>query len=347
MNMNTRNLSVLLALQAVLVGGIYWNTRQAAVTADPVPLLGLNKTAVTALTIYGEKADESVQLQRLDQHWQLPGLQNLPASDSLVNTAIEHLAALQTGWPIATSSSSHDRFQVSDDHHQKILEVTQGDARQRLFLGTAPGMGKVNGRVDGDNNVYELALNAYDFSTNANDWLDKKLLALNSIGQISAADWSIKQTGDGWIWQGPAITGSEGQKLDQTRVKSLVDTFVNMRVLGLVEDAGIVSHLQRDEEVLTVTVTAAKTWHYRFYSDGKNAWVGRDDHQFDGHWQVFRVTLPEYKRIAEADFNRLKAVATAADTDTDPAVQTPTDQVTGDNSPNEQNPQEGADSSGE
>ncbi|NHN38414.1 DUF4340 domain-containing protein [Pseudomaricurvus alcaniphilus] len=176
MNKLTSWLGGLLALQLVLAAGLFWGDGAGQSEAIGQPLLGFEQAQIDKVVIGA--GEEEVTLQRQDGQWRLPGQSDLPVDSGKLQPLLEQLHGLQSGWPVATSASSHQRFEVSEDTHQRRIRLFRdGQLVVDLYLGTSPGFKKVHGRRAADTEVYALPLNSFDFPTSADNWLDKTLQA--------------------------------------------------------------------------------------------------------------------------------------------------------------------------
>jgi len=121
----------------------------------------------------------------------------LPANDGKVTDLLNKLTSLSLSWPVATSSTSHERFEVADTKYQRKLVLNAGEAS--LLFGTSPGYQQIHARGASDD-VYAVKLATYEMPVNADDWLDKSLL--HSSGEVNSVGWSdgltLKKTSVGW-----------------------------------------------------------------------------------------------------------------------------------------------------
>ena len=54
-----------------------------------------------------------------------------------------------------------------------------GNILATLFAGTSPGFGKVHARLLGEEDVFSVKLSNYEIASGVDDWLDKRLLAVD------------------------------------------------------------------------------------------------------------------------------------------------------------------------
>ena len=197
-------------------------------------LLNLNPAEVTALVI--SDGDSEVQVNRHDQGWQVAGA---PADADKIASILDKLANANAPWPVATSSSAAERFEVGADSYQRRVRL-EGENGQlaELYLGTSPGYQRVHARQASSDNVYSVALSNYEFGIKIDDWLDKGLLAsadtptqitLELLGRDEPSQQMLVRGDEGWLFNGVAADTSVAQ--------TYANRFTTLRVLGLVDEA--------------------------------------------------------------------------------------------------------------
>lgn len=286
-------LVVLLFVQMLVTAGLYWRgNEQQEVT--PTPLLGLDLKQLTRIRIESSGADaDSLVLERQDGHWRLPD--GLPVNDERLQAQVMHLLSLQSSWPVATTRASHERFRVDDSHFERRLTLTAGGQQSVLLLGSAPSMGHIHGRLGTSDEVYSLPLNAFDWPLKESDWVDKKLLALAGVGSISSGSLTLQQQGDGWQLVTPVLAAGDSRQLDESKVKAFVEALAALQVNGIAT-ADEAALFRTADQVQNWQLRADQDYHYRLWSDGKQAYIGRADYQQNGQWQVFRLPLALYQQ---------------------------------------------------
>ena len=221
--MNKTTLAVALVIQLAVVG-VLWAARSGDV-AEPAPFLNFDATLVDALTVADN--EDSVTLAKVDADWQLPD--GIPADASKIDEMIDKLANIRGGWPVATSTSSAARFEVTEENHQRHLTLMAGEETiADLYLGTSPGYRKTHARLADDDDVYAINFSNYEAGVQAADWLDKSLLRasspVTSLELVGA--FALTKNDDG------AWTSEDGAELDQGKVETLAGRFTGISVLG-------------------------------------------------------------------------------------------------------------------
>lgn len=198
-------------------------------------LLSFDPDAVVKLEL--STLDESVQLNRGGDGWQV-GDEGLPADSAKIGEMLDKLANVAATWPVATSSDSAVRFEVTEANFQRrlVLESVDGVVAD-LMLGTSPGYRRVHARADGADEVYSVDLSNYEVPVDANQWLDKTLLGATGpiTGLQLEASWQLASTDEGWLVDD---TAGDPEAADQEAASQLIDRFSDLRVLGIVEPAG-------------------------------------------------------------------------------------------------------------
>jgi hypothetical protein len=227
-------LAGLLVVQLVVVAVLLF-ARGGFREPETGPLLAFDAAAIDGILIE-EGKDKSLELRRGDAGWTVAGqipANQVPADDDKVGDLLEKLAGLQAPWPVATTASARDRFEVTDENRQRLVRLLTGDrTAAELLLGTSPGFRRLHVRVPGQDAVYEVDLSHFELSTSADEWIDRAVLAAE--GEVSAVaregKWRIARSDDGWMLDDGAA--------DTAKAQEMADRFANLRVLGMAEPAG-------------------------------------------------------------------------------------------------------------
>jgi len=173
-------LAVLLAIQIGITSLLYW-PREAA-TETPGALLGdLTAEALERIVIHDDAA-HSVTLLRGDAGWQIePGA--LPVDATRVQTLLDALAT-PTDYPVATTASAQQRFEVAQDKFQRRILMEHAGGSHTVYLGSAPGFRKVHARRADEEAVYSIDFNTFDAPATANGWLERTLAQVEHPQQI-------------------------------------------------------------------------------------------------------------------------------------------------------------------
>jgi hypothetical protein len=295
-----KRLGALLLLQALLVVGMFAWHQGSQPQAEAQPLLTTNLDEIDKLVI--SDTNTTVTLQKVNGAWQLPDLQQLPVDTQKLTDLFDKLKGTRLTWPVATTASSHERFDVSDKKFQRRIELYKSDKEtDELLLGTSPGFRKVHLRRDGADEVYAVQLNSFEFAVAANDWLKKDLLAVANPQAIIAAGYSLQKKGDNWEFTGTS------EKTDNTKVVELGNAFNSLQVT---EVAGNLP----DGEKHHFTVRGSNgEYQYEFVKADNNYFVKRNDKP-----QVFKLSQHEYERIVKPTRADLITKADAVGNNQDP-----------------------------
>lgn len=275
-------LAGLLLLQLIAAAAIYLFTQQDASQNTRESLLSLSKAKIDKLEISGD--EQTVVLQKQNDQWILPELHDLPVNSVKLNTVLDNLNALQTGWPIATTKGSHQRFKVTEDNYQRRIKLFQDNqVVADFFLGTSPGFRKVHLRKNDEDEVYSMELNTYDFPTKNNDWLNRKLLAVNNIKTIEGSDFKLRQGDSQWLF-----AEDNANTVDEDKAKRLMQAFNGLTVSDVVNEKPELS----DSQKTVYTVENERQFTFTFFNKESNYYVKRDDKE-----QLFTLTKYEFERF--------------------------------------------------
>jgi hypothetical protein len=295
----------LLALQLLIAGGLY-ASRQASETETTQMALLVANDSVDNI-ILKDNAGQQTQLKNINGHWQLPEYYQLPAAQQKVNALIEKLRNTKTGWPVTTTSASQERFEVSDDKHQRELILSQGEnTLAQLYLGTSPGFRKLHLRKAGEDVVYAVALESHDFTAQASAWLDPGLLRPDgSIDALTGPDFQINKQGSQW-----QSTAADTQVV-QEEAEKLLNALQNLRVS---EARKIPDHDPQAGYILTINVKDKKQ-RYQFFEHESQQYVHRDEQSL-----VFKLSKNDYDHITAQTAAQLLTTATTESDEADVVV---------------------------
>lgn len=290
-------LSGLLAVQLLLAGALLWRGYQANDGSEIEKLFDIAANEIDRIVI--SDGDSSVGLAKRSGQWTLPDNSELPATESKITSTLDSLADIELVWPVSTTTSSHERFEVEADNYQRDVKLFKGDDLiARLLIGTSPGFRKVHLRRAGEDEVYSVALNSFDFPATADNWLNTKLLNIADADQIKGPDFSMSKQEDQWQLNPDAAQGEgDAPQIEQDKANQLAIAFSNFSVQGLAESAP-------DAESVSFEVQAGdKKFVYAFMEKDDKYFVRRDDRDL-----VFTVSKYDYERMAKVNRESLVIV---------------------------------------
>lgn len=306
----------LLVLQLLIGSGLLWYSQQRQTQNQQQPLLSFEKSQIDRIVITGGGDDNNIAtIQKADNKWQLPELQQLPANNNKLTDLLNKLDDLRSGWPVATTTSSRERFEVEKDTFQRRLQLYQGDTlAAELLVGTSPGFRKVHIRKSDDDAIYAVSLNSYELPPKNDDWLDKSLLAANEISSIKGPDYALQKTQGNWVFDNGDSAEQKGEpkaasELDIDKVKQLVSALTSLRVQSLAPA------LEDKTTAMTLNVSGPKgDWIYQFIQADDKYYVSRSDRD-----TVFSINKSEFEYIAQI---RRTQLLDTSQTDKKPAENT-------------------------
>lgn len=289
-----RRLTILLVLQVLLMISVFAYQQNSRVQVDAQPLLGTRTADVDRVVI--QDANNKVTLQKLGSEWQLPELHQLPVDKQKLEEILQKLDGTQLTWPVTTTASSHERFEVTGTKFQRRIELFQGDAKKAdLWLGTTPGFKKIHVRREGEDQVYAVELTAFEFATGSNDWLKTDLLAVKDSSLIKAADYELQKIGDRWSFVA-ATQEVSAEKVDAAKATDLANAFSNLQVQE------VVTQKPQGEITRASVKSAVGEFEYEFTKAGNDYFVKRSDRGLH-----FKLSQIEFERIANVNKTSLLA----------------------------------------
>ena len=292
MNKHVTWLSAVLVLQILIGAGLTINKQNKQHSEKEQTLLSLDMEQINKITIQQEGS--ATTLLKQGDNWLLPKLEQLPADKAKLHGLLGKLETLKTDWPIATTTTSHERFEVSKNKHQRHLQLYKDDQlKAELYIGTSPGFRKVHVRKAGQEAVYSAKLNTFDLPTEEGQWLDKSLLATQNISGIQGPDYHLEKQQEKW-----QLSADVQGELDQSSVQSLVSALNNLRVTEISDETA-------EKDVATNSTKLRikqgdKALSYTFRKQGENFTVSRSDMP-----QHFGLTEFDYSSITETKLEKL------------------------------------------
>jgi hypothetical protein len=179
MNRSNQILSVVLVVQLILVGIVFFPKSDDEVVASGPLLADFSADDVSELRVTDAEGTE-IHLTRNDIGlWVLPEYDDFPARPETVVNLLGRLEDLQTNRLIAQNSSSHNRLRVGADEFEREIDINGGD--ERLFIGTTAGANATHMRVDGDDRVFLTGgLSAFDANVSLSAWINSQYVSIPS-----------------------------------------------------------------------------------------------------------------------------------------------------------------------
>ncbi|MBV1905676.1 MAG: DUF4340 domain-containing protein, partial [Pseudomonadales bacterium] len=199
-------LSTLLILQLLIIAYLLFDAGEEGGQNENALQYSFNPDSVYRLVISDGQSDdkESLSLMRLGDDWVLPDAHGFTVSKNLVSQLLKNISAVNSSWPVADTSESITRFELSDSNYQRRVSIFSKDlevAGVDFYLGTSPGFRKIHLRNAGSDKVYSVNLNQLEFSVSADYWMDKSLLSIpGQIIKVEKLDaWTIEKRDDSWV----------------------------------------------------------------------------------------------------------------------------------------------------
>lgn len=277
-------LKIALLIQLVLAAVYFFYHRSQVTKVDSSPLLTFDQQAITQLKV--ESPTESIQLTKIDDQWRLPDYHNLAANQTKVESLLTRLHQFKKGWPVATSASAHERFELTDKRFKRKLQLFNGEEKVgEVMIGSSPGFKQSHVRLNNDDRVYALNLNAYELPTTQSQWLKKDLLTVDNIKRIVGKDYAVKKVGNDWLF--------DDDQADQAN-KVLINTFINNISHFNVIDAMDNPPSMTGEGVVSFIVDSDQTYNFNLLNQADKYFVKRADIE-----QVFVISQAVYESLVK------------------------------------------------
>lgn len=297
MNIKTA-LSGLLAIQLIIIAGLWWYAQEQSDNNLPRALLDIQWENVDKVTITSETGTVSLGQSKSkdDGEWQLLE-HGLPAQNSKMNDLLEKLEQLQVKWPVASSQTSHARFEVDKENAQRRIAIYSGEnLLGEILIGSSPGLKQLHIRKVGSDQVYVVELELADIPPKTTDWLDRSLLAANNIDRIDGANFVLVKTGDNWQLsrKGPSVLINQDGPVakNQQKIEDLISSLKKLRVTGLVKDK---PDLAEGHTVRLDVRSGDNSWRYTFHEHNGQHFVQRSDRN-----TLFTFLKSDYEGVTQS-----------------------------------------------
>lgn len=227
--MNTRlsMLMIIAGVQLLIVAALLLASTSS--TSDgPEPFLSFEPESIDRVMLDNGDGGE-LTLARSNDGWALAS--GMPADDEKMTGVLSKLHELKRSWPVATSSAIQNRFEVSDDKHQRHVQLYASDDLQAdFYLGTSPGYRRVHAREIDSGDIFSIDFSNYEIPTTVDEWLDKTLLgASGEVTEVAREDsWRLNKGEEGWLL--------DDVTADQDAADRLVRRFADLRIMGVLVD---------------------------------------------------------------------------------------------------------------
>lgn len=290
MNRISHLLTLALAAQLLLVAALFWPRENPGESDAHTALIALEPAEIDRIVV--SSGDDSLLLRRDGARWTMPDYHQLPVQQSRLDRVLLDLPAMLRGWPVASSATATERFEVAPGNFQRRLEYYSGeDSRGALFIGTSPGFRKVHVSPADDESVYAVEFNTFEVPLAPGEWLDKSLLRLDGVQSITGLDYAITRTGESW-------SGNAGRAPNAELVDDLVNGLSSLRVTAAA-DIATASMLEETAAPPSLVVEAdGQRYEYRLYEIRDAYYIKRSD-------------IPVYFSLGAFDYDRLSDVSAA------------------------------------
>jgi hypothetical protein len=291
-------LSVLGAQLALAAALTFSGADYSAYQSDQ-PLLAFDAEAVDAIEI-GESGGNSVEIVRRDGKWLIPAMADFPASETLAAEFLGKLAALEKGWPVATTSEAAARFKLTEESHERRVVLKAGGQEVgELMIGTSPAFRKAHVRLADQSEIYNVELAAHDAGTRGEEWMDRDYLDIDTSKMTSIEMGDVKiEKEDGALTVGGL---KEGDTIKNAELSGFIHAVANPSfdvVQGRGEDA--LAKVQPADFTVKVGIEGGEPETYSFKKEGGAYLFASSAHPF-----VFRVGEARIKMLAEASRDKL------------------------------------------
>ena len=243
MNKQNQILTVLLAIQIVVLSIVFWPSSPAS---SRERLFGdISADQVMRVTLYGPDGEQVVMERDSAERWVLPEADDYPVNEEQVVALLDKIVDISGDRLVTKTSGSHKRLKVADDDFEGLVEFELADgAQHKLYLGTTSSYQVLHVRAGNEDAVHlALGLTSYEARADVAAWIDPvylsipqaEIVAVTLTNQNGHLEF-VKDEAGVWTMQGLAA----GETLNQNNVISLANRASSLhmqRPLGREEQA--------------------------------------------------------------------------------------------------------------
>ena len=228
MNSRMSTLLIVAGLQLLIIASLLFASTTGSSDEDEL-FLSFERDLIDKVTL-DDGGSPGISLAKSDDGWALDS--GIPADDEKMADVLSKLQELKRPWPVATTSATQERFEVSDEKYQRHVQLYANDQLVAdFFLGTSRGYRRVHAReVDADD-IFSIDFSNYEIPLSVDGWLDKTLLgARGEVTEVAReGTWRLNKGEEGWLLDDAAA--------DQDAADRLAERFAELRVMGVLDDA--------------------------------------------------------------------------------------------------------------
>lgn len=226
-------LSCVFVLQLFIAVGLSWNSNSQAQFAPATQLVSIDPSTVDEVTV--DDGENTVSLTLSDTQWQLNDEHNTRAATDKVEKLVSEITQLKPGLPVTSTRGAHQQLEVAEDSFQRHITLKAAETIvAELYLGTSPGFRKSHLRQADQDEVFAARLSTFDVPADYDDWLDRKVLAFDSVDGIRLENLDLAFDNDQW-----SIVIPEGRRetheVDETGIDSIITQLTTLQVNGFAQ----------------------------------------------------------------------------------------------------------------
>ena len=297
MNKFISSLAGLFVLQVFVAAGLYFSGQDKDFDQLNKPLLSFNVDEIDKVVISDNTF--SSELSRNNDGWYMPNYHSLPVDQERLDALMTNLKDFKSSWPVATTSSAQERFEVSEEKFQKRIQLYSGeDLVTEMFIGDSPSYRNAYIRVSNQDEIYAAKIAQHEIYHRTFDWMNKKLLHVDNIESIKGKDFELQKTDDDWGFATSPSSLEEGVTLNKESATSLAEAISRMHVNAVADSLPEVTY--------TLNVTNPDgNLQFSLASEGEKYFVKRSDID-----TAFTIGKSDFEKITQTGFEQLAQIVT-------------------------------------
>ena len=301
-------LAGVLVLQIAVAVGVNMGQNDYRAFESAGKLLSFDMQTVDRIRIDGD-AGTNVVLDKQDDQWRLPALNDFPADQDNVKRLLERLAKLDKGLPVATTKGAAKRFKVTEASFERKLTLLQDENPQAaLYVGTSPGFRKVHVRLPDETDIRAVEFNTYEVGVKPEDWINKAVFThkADDIQRVELSGFTLQRQDDKLQVMGMA----EDEEMVNDEAKRLLDRIAELNIRAVLGTADASNEGQPGADLrYTLALKSGATQDYTFSKPpDTDHYVLKASHREES-FQVDTWVVDAIKEVTRDKLVRKKATA--------------------------------------
>jgi hypothetical protein len=293
-------LAIILVAQIALSCFLKYNASQYQPFEPSAKLITADLDKVTKIEVQtgGGMNLKPFVIQKDKGTWTIPSYYHAPVNAKTISKFYSMLKGIAKGLPVATTAGARPHFNVGSDDYRQLVTLSSDKGKVvTLYLGNASSMRTTYVRLDGSDDVFNVATTVGMFNPNPQIWFDKSMTSLdtNQVTAVDLGSFKVNEVKNGWI-----LTDKDGEHpISKRTIFDLLDKVTHIDCHSILSDTKLPT-FDADHPVFVFKVTLKDGKHVEF-SISKAT---------DKPWHVLKVsTMDLYFEVDQWGMKEIQAIS--------------------------------------